>query len=455
MFRSIRWRIATIFVVIVVACIIGLSIYLARYLENSNLDIIVILASLVAAVITIATALLVSRTTTVPLKKLTSSFRDMAEGQFGQQVEVISKDEVGELTTAFNLMAVKTKEVVTLLTTERDLMKEILSHMGDSIFVVDADSIVVVINTAAEKLLGLSGKDVEGWKFDQRVHNRELSDILQRCQQTRAQQAGSVVIDPQNVFLGVIATPLEDRGGCLLLLQDLTQMQRLQAMRRDFVSNISHELRTPLASIKALAETLMGGAVNKPEVATDFLGKLNTEVDKVTQIVAELSELSSIESGEATLEKKPFDMAQTIDATIKRLNTQADRAKVRITANKHPGLPQALGDSEKIEQVLINLLHNSIKFTPPDGSIKISARKSGKYVEVTVADTGKGIPTDDLPRIFERFYKVDRARSSGGTGLGLAVAKHIVEAHGGKIWAVSTEDQGSTFHFTIPQNQKI
>jgi two-component system phosphate regulon sensor histidine kinase PhoR len=452
MFRSIRWRIATIFTIIVLACIIGLSIYLDRHFDISNIDVIIILASLAAAVITIAAAFLASRVTTVPLKKLTNVFEDISEGQFGQQIEVTSKDEVGELTSAFNLMSTKINEVVSLLTTERDLMQVILSNMGDSIFVVDADSTVVIFNTAAEKLLGLPSKKVEGWKFSQRVHNNELNDILQRCLKTKQQQAGTVVINPQKTFLGVIATPLKDRGGCLLLLQDLTQMQRLQAMRRDFVSNVSHELRTPIASIKALAETLMGGTVNDAKIANDFLSKLNTEVDKVTQIVQELSELSRIESGETTLEKTAFDMNKVIDATLQRLKTQADRAEVSITATANSGLQQASGDSDKIEQVLINLIHNSIKFTAPNGSINVTAQTSGKYIEVTVTDTGRGIPSDDLPRIFERFYKVDRARSSGGTGLGLAVAKHLVEAHGGNMWAESIEGQGSTFHFTIPQN---
>jgi len=442
MFRSIRWRIASIFTVLILACIIGLSIYLDRYFEN-NIDIIIILASLAAAIITITVALLVSKITVVPLKKLTNVFEDISEGQYGQQIEVTAKDEVGELTSAFNLMSTKINEVVSLLTTERDLMQVILSNMGDSIFVVEADSTVVIFNTAAEKLLGLSSKKVEGWKFAQRVHNDELNDILQRCLKTKQQQAGTVVINPQKTFLGVIATPLKDRGGCLLLLQDLTQMQRLQAMRRDFVSNVSHELRTPIASIKALAETLMGGTVDDPTIASDFLSKLNTETDKVTQIVQELSELSRIESGEDTLQKTPFNIDDVIDATLQRLKTQADRAEVNITATTGSKLPQVLGDSGKIEQVLINLVHNSIKFTGSSGSINVTAQKSGKYIKVSVSDTGKGIPADDLPRIFERFYKVDRARSSGGTGLGLAVAKHLVEAHGGNIWAESTGDEGS------------
>ena len=455
MFSSIRWRIATIFTVLVLACIIGLGVYLSNDFNGSNIDVIIILASLAAAAITIVAALLISKVTIVPLKKLTSVFGDMLEGELGQKIEVTSNDEVGELTAAFNSMSTKIKEVVSLLTNERDLMQVILSNMGDSIFVIDAESTVVIFNTAAEKLLGLPSNKVEGWKFSQRVHNNELNNILQRCLQTSEQQAGTAVINPQKAFLGVIATPLKDRGGCLLLLQDLTQMQRLQAMRRDFVSNVSHELRTPIASIKALAETLMGGAVNDAEIANDFLGKLNTEIDKVTQIVQELSELSRIESGETTLQKTSFDIDAVIDATLHRLKMQADRAKINITSIHDTKLPLAFGDSSKIEQVLINLVHNSIKFTSINGSIKVITQESGNYIEVSVSDTGKGIPTEDLPRIFERFYKVDRARSSGGTGLGLAVAKHIVEAHGGKIWAESTEEQGSTFHFTIPQNKKI
>jgi two-component system phosphate regulon sensor histidine kinase PhoR len=250
----------------------------------------------------------------------------------------------------------------------------------------------------------------------------------------------------------VIATPLEDEDGCLLLLQDLTELRRLETVRRDFVANISHELRTPTASIKALAETLRDGAIDDPSVAKDFLAKINAEADKLTQMVQELGDLSRIESGEAPIQSKPFNMAEAIEQAVGRLKAQADRAGLSLSVEPVSPLPQALGDRDRVEQVLVNLIHNAIKFTPPGGTITVSAKATIDDILVSVSDTGVGISADDLPRIFERFYKADRARTGGGTGLGLAIAKHIVEAHGGRIWAESVEGKGSTFSFTLPSD---
>jgi two-component system phosphate regulon sensor histidine kinase PhoR len=322
--------------------------------------------------------------------------------------------------------------------------------MGDGIFVVDSDSKVTTVNRAAQRILQLSENEVLGSTFVEAVRDYELDDILQRCLKTKEQQVGTVETSPRKQFLRVIATPLEDGGGCLLLLQDLTEPRRLETMRRDFVANISHELRTPSASIKALAETLRDGAIDDPSVAKDFMTKINAEVDKLIQMVQELGELSRIESGDAPIQKKPFDMAEAVEQAAGRLKAQADRAGLSLSIELVSPLPQALGNRDRVEQVLVNLIHNAIKFTPPGGRVSISAKAEGNNLLVSVADNGVGISADDLPRIFERFYKADRARTGGGTGLGLAIAKHIVEAHSGRIWAESVEGKGSTFSFTLP-----
>jgi two-component system phosphate regulon sensor histidine kinase PhoR len=226
-------------------------------------------------------------------------------------------------------------------------------------------------------------------------------------------------------------------------------------MRREFIGNISHELRTPLASIKALAESLQDGAIEDPELSRDFLSKMNAEIDKLTQMIQELGELSRIESGEAPLRRESMELAEIIKQAVERLRAQSDRAGLSIVLNIPDKLPQFCIDRERIEQVLINLIHNAIKFTTPGGSVTISARQEGQDVVVSVSDTGVGIPADDLPRIFERFYKSDKSRSGGGTGLGLAIAKHIIEAHGGRIWAESVEGKGYTLHFTLPLEPQV
>ncbi len=410
----------------------------------------IIWVAVIAAVVAILLALQLSRIVTRPVKKLTQASKKMAEGELDQEIPVTSRDEVGQLARAFNQMAVRLKEMVALISTERDRMAAILSHMGDGIFVVDGDSKVTIMNRAAERILRLSDHEAVGRTFVEVVRDYELDAILQRCLSTGEQQTGTVELGPQKKFLGVIATPLEDEAGCLLLLQDLTELRRLETVRRDFVANISHELRTPIASLKALAETLEEGAVEDPSVAKDFLGKINVEVDRLTQMVEELGELSRIESGEVPLQKAPFDIAEAIEQAAGRLKAQADRAGLSLTIDVPSLLPQVLGDRNRAEQVLGNLIHNAIKFTPPGGAINVAAKAEGSHMLVSIADTGVGIPADDLPRIFERFYKADKARAGGGTGLGLAIAKHIVEAHGGRIWAESIEGKGSTFYFALP-----
>jgi two-component system phosphate regulon sensor histidine kinase PhoR len=419
-----------------------------QVLEHINRTII--WGALIAAVVAILLALQISKITVEPVRKLTQMSKRMAEGELDQEIRVTSRDEVGELARTFNRMAAKLKEMVTLITTERDRMAAILSNMGDGIFVVDGDSKVTMVNQTAQRIFQLAENEAEGRTFVEAVRDYELDGVLQRCLRTGEQQAGTVETSPQKQFLGVIATPLKDEAGCLLLIQDLTKLRRLETVRRDFVANISHELRTPTASIKALAETLQEGAIDDPSLAKDFLGKINAEVDKLTQMVQELGELSRIESGEAPLQKKPFDMAEAMEQATSRLKAQADRAGLSLNIVIPSSLPQALADRDRVEQVLVNLIHNAIKFSPPGGKIDISAKAEGNSILVSVADTGVGIPADDLPRIFERFYKVDRARTGSGTGLGLAIAKHIIEAHSGRIWAESIEGKGSTFHFTLP-----
>ena len=274
-----------------------------------------------------------------------------------------------------------------------------------------------------------------------------------------------VEVSRSGLFLQAVVTPfgyvsshdrqdqlLEDTDaeGYLVILQDLTRVRRLETVRRDFISNISHELRTPLAGLKALVDTLRGGAIKDRPAAKRFLKRMDAEVDALTQMVEELLELSRIESGQAPLRLVPTPVAEIVIPPVDRLRPQAERAGLELTVLLPPELPQVLADAERARLVLTNLLHNAVKFTPPGGRIVTAARSQVESIVFSIQDTGVGIPAEDLPRIFERFYKADRARSGGGTGLGLAIAKHIVQGHGGRIWAESIEGQGSTLYFTLP-----
>jgi len=320
--------------------------------------------------------------------------------------------------------------------------------MSDAILLINSGSRVTMVNKAAEGLFGLSEDKAIGLHFIEVVRDHELNNILQQCLKTKEQQRGIVGTGARKKFLGIVATPLGT--GSLVLVQDLTEFRRLETVRQDFVSNISHELRTPITSLKALAETLEEGALDNKAVARDFLHKINIEVDRLTQMVNELSELSRIESSQLPLKIEPADLGGVIKRVIERLKTQAERGGLGLSLDIPPDLPKAPADEERIEQVLVNLVHNAIKFTPPQGKVTLSAKVEDSNILISVTDTGIGIAADDLPRIFERFYKTDKARSGSGTGLGLSIAKHIVQAHGGSIWVQSEEGKGSTFTFALP-----
>jgi two-component system phosphate regulon sensor histidine kinase PhoR len=283
-----------------------------------------------------------------------------------------------------------------------------------------------------------------------------LVELARECRQTGLESQASIDLPQQGRFIQGIAIPLGEAmpDHILLLFQDLTRVRRLESVRRDFISNISHELRTPLASLKALAETLQSGALEDPPAAQRFLSRMETEVDALSHMVTELLELTRIESGQVPLKLSSISPCQLLENASERLRLQAERAGLSVHIDCSQVLPEVTADPPRLEQVLVNLIHNAVKYTPPGGEIILTAYNQVDIIIFSVKDTGVGIPSDDLPRVFERFYKADRARSGGGTGLGLAIARHLVEAHGGRIWAESVEGQGSTFFFTIPISEK-
>ncbi|HEV2123655.1 MAG TPA: ATP-binding protein [Chloroflexota bacterium] len=282
-----------------------------------------------------------------------------------------------------------------------------------------------------------------------RIYRRPIAGLVAWAHRQRQNpevepppQTGSAAIDEIVDALSVLLERMRDGASAV---------RRAETIRREFVGNVSHELRTPIASLKALVETLEEGALEDPPAAREFLEQMHVEVDSLAQLVHELLELSRIESGEAPICPERVEPVELLEQAARRLRRQAERAHVTVDIVAEPDVPWVWADPSHIERVLINLLHNAIKFTPKEGRITLTARPQAKSVRILVADNGIGIEAKDLPRLFERFYKVDRSRASGGTGLGLAIAKHIVQAHGGQIWAESRgEGKGSTFAFTLP-----
>ncbi|MBM3137738.1 MAG: PAS domain-containing protein [Chloroflexi bacterium] len=339
-----------------------------------------------------------------------------------------------------------------LLISEKKMFDSTVRNMNDGIFIIDENEIVTLINPSASKIFGIKPEDAIGCTLTEAFRNFRLNELHALCRKSGRQENMSFDIAPNKAYIQCIATPLapELPENYLFLIQDLTRLRQLEIVRRDFVSNVSHELRTPLASLKLIAETLQEGALNDPPAAKKFLERMEGEIDNLTQLVGELLELSRIESGKVPLDKKWINPAELVRGAEERMQLQAERAGINLKTDVEENLPNFYIDRSRLEQVLVNLLHNSIKFTNPGGEIKIRVENQNDEFVFHIRDTGVGIPAKDLERIFERFYKTDRSRTERGTGLGLSISRHLVEAHQGKIWAQSTPGEGSTFSFSIP-----
>jgi two-component system, OmpR family, phosphate regulon sensor histidine kinase PhoR len=334
------------------------------------------------------------------------------------------------------------------LEAERARLATVLEQMTDGVLIVDSQGIVQFANPAAGRLFQSSNP--VNRSITEVIRHHQLVEAWRRCQQTRELQSETVEVPARHQYLQLVVVPDQHASGSLLLVQDLTRIRRLETVRRDFISNLSHELRTPLASLKALAETLQDGALDDPPAARRFIDQIQIEVDALTQMVTELLELSRIESGRLSLDLQPVSASDLLNSASRRMQVQAERAGLNLHVECPDDLPKVKIDSQRLEQVLVNLIHNAVKFTKPGGEVLLFADSAIGEVRFAVRDSGIGIPAEDVTRIFERFYRVDKSRTGNGTGLGLSIAKHIVEAHKGRIWAESMEGQGSSFYFTIP-----
>ncbi|MDO8755224.1 MAG: ATP-binding protein [Anaerolineales bacterium] len=355
---------------------------------------------------------------------------------------------IASLKTTFDLR-------LSTLDSDNARLATILEQLTDGVIIVDASGVIQFANPAAQKLFETSTNAL-GHTVTEIVRNHQLVDAWRRCQQTREVQSESVELPARRQFLQLIAIPDAHASGSLLLVQDLTRVRKLETVRRDFISNVSHELRTPLASLKALTETLQNGALADPDAGPRFLGRISAEVDALTQMAQELLDLSRIESGQVELILAPLAPKSLVTSAADRMKMQAERAGLKLSIKCENDLPNIRADKSRLEQVLVNLIHNAVKFTKPGGEIALEAESViggvpyGDGIRFAVRDTGVGIPAESLSRIFERFYRVDKSRTGSGTGLGLSISKHIIEAHGGKIWAESDEGRGSVFYFEIP-----
>jgi two-component system, OmpR family, phosphate regulon sensor histidine kinase PhoR len=386
------------------------------------------------------------------LMRYSALLHAVAEGE--KKVSDLPEDapSLEELSNSVKALALALQGETSAVDAERLRLAAVLERMTDGVLIADAGGQIQYANPAVERLFDY--QHAEGARVVEVLHQVQLVEAWQRSRETGEVQEESAEMPGRRHFLQLVVLPDRQTGVSLLLVQDLTRVRKLETVRRDFISNVSHELRTPLASLKALTETLRDGALDDPKAAPRFLGQIETEVDALTQMVTELLELSRIESGQVPLELKSVPAAALLLSASDRMRAQVERAGLALVTEAADELPDVLADQPRLEQVLVNLIHNAIKFTRPGGEVFLTAQAEEGFVRFSVRDNGIGIPASELERIFERFYKANRARSGGGTGLGLSISRHLVEAHAGRIWVESREGQGSTFHFTIPVANK-
>ncbi len=389
-----------------------------------------------------------------PMNSVIAAAKSVAEGDMESRATVGGPRESRAVASAFNETVRRLDELLDAASQERNRLRAALGSSSDAILALGDTGEIVFANAAAAELFERAPEELSGTALGLVLADDEVREGV-RASLEEGRSASVMVRLPSRRQLRVTTAPILGEGGgggwaALVVCHDLTDIAQADEVRRDFVANVSHELRTPIAAIKAVIETLVGGAIDDEAATRDFLARADGEVDRLAQMVEELLELSRLEAGTQPLAREAIDMEAVLTHAVERMGHNARRQGVSLELEVEGALPETLGDAERIERVAESLIHNALKFTESGGSVRVIGSQADGAIAVRVEDTGAGIARSDLPRVFERFYKTDKSRGRSGTGLGLAIAKHTVEAHGGSISVESIEGQGSTFAFTLP-----
>lgn len=428
------------------------------YSTMQEARMIFIQAMAIAVLISVLISFFITNSITDPINDLTEKAERMASGDFSQQIDVRSNDEIGRLAEMFNMLRQELDNKITETINEKSKLETILRYMVDGLIALDLDGDIVHINPAAKALLDISDDEInEGLDFTgilQRFGKKDITDGIKKV-------ISRDVISEIAVYCGKIISVRyarfmdddENDIGVIMLLQDITEQQKLDQMQKDFVANVSHELRTPITTIKSYTETLLDGAVEDPGMRKNFLNVIDEEAERMTHLVKDLLQLSRLDNDREKLNRQETDMNKLLVKCAQKvmLTAQAKQQTVECNINEDEPL-NVFVDIDRIQQVILNILTNSIKYTPEGGRITITSGLEGSAARIVISDTGIGISQAEIGRIFERFYRVDKARSRamGGTGLGLSIAKNIVEAHHGTISAESVEGKGTSVTVLLP-----
>lgn len=413
------------------------------------------LASALILAILGGVTLFVSRSFTNRVERLTAFSQRVAEGDFHAEPSGSSSDAVDALGSSLNQTAARLDQTIRTLTEERNLSSAILGSMVEGVAVVNAAERVLFSNPSFASVLGLDLPPQPGSALVEVVRQTELIEAVRKVLAGEPRVESEIVTGTlrQHFFAATVAAVhTKQANGAVIVLHDITDLRKLERVRRDFVANVSHEFRTPLTAIQGFSETLLAGAMNDPQNRERFLGIILEHARRLARLTEDLLMLSKMDAERLELEIRRLPVEQLVSSCIETSQPRSIERDLRLSVNLGKNIPDIAGDRRRLTEVLQNLLDNAMQYTPAGGKIMVGAERKGQEVVITVADTGIGIPQADQPRIFERFYRVDVARSRevGGTGLGLSIAKHLMEAHGGRLWVESEVGNGSKFHFSVP-----
>lgn len=420
---------------------------------NNNVIVIIAQALLIGILLSLVLGFFMSRTLTRPIANLTKKAQSISEGNYAQRIDVKSDDELGKLAATFNDMAVMIKNSMDEISREKNKLETVLQHMNDGVLAFDTDRRLILINSEAKAMLGI--KDDTDITFDSYFKSLGLTVTMSELLYLKSMVKQEIEFGGK-YFNAFFATFKSDNtalsSGVVVVIQDLTDMQQLELSRREFVANVSHELRTPLTTIKTYAETMAESAYGEDD--KHFLGVIIHEVDRMTRIVKDLLTLSSLDHRKLSIFKKEFSIDKLLYEVVTKLSVEAQSLGKKITYTAATELPKICADRDRIEQVIINIISNSVKYTGDNGIIQVFAGFLYNEIYIKIKDNGIGIPKEDLPKVFERFYRVDKARSreKGGTGLGLSIAYEIIKLHGGTISIDSVRGEGTEVIIKLPVN---
>jgi two-component system sensor histidine kinase VicK len=413
--------------------------------------IIIMIAVVVAIFMATVLGIFFSGFLTKPIIALTKQARDMAMGTIYKPIEVLSDDEIGQLTKDFNIMATSLNDTLSQISSEKNKLETVFAHMTDGILVFDKDSTLIHSNPASVYMLNIKGEQSYKDVF-KKYTDLKFLDIMERVDQGTVQH----IVEEKSKFYNVCFARYNDIDntaiGVICVIQDITEHKKLEAMQKEFVANVSHELRTPLTTIKSYTETLIEGAIDEKDIAMKFLDVINHEGDRMTDLVQDLLELSRLDNKQTKFSMQDIKLNHIVEDSIEKYKIHTKKKSQNLIFNSPEKEYRIIGDSNRIEQVVKNIISNAVKYSPEGATITVSMYEKDNDIILSIKDTGMGIPSEDLLRIFERFYRVDkgRSRAMGGTGLGLSIAKEIMEYHGGHIEVESILTEGTTFYLYFP-----